>query len=150
MKKIIASLAVAFMAFATQASYLYWQVDNSAYDAEYNSAILWGNNDNGTKTQIAQITTPDTFSIDSGWNYVSYYVELLNYTSATVYTSVGQSNTYTYSQIQEFSNVNLDVPTIPPMWTGGGTGPSYNAPEPTSAMLMLIGMAGLALKRRKA
>ena len=93
----------------------------------------------------------------------SFYVELINSnvpywagnTGSAYQTSSfagqlvssGNSDPITYTGLESKGFIGTDLsPVSMAVWHGGG---SYSpVPEPTSAMLVLIGLAGLALKRR--
>ena len=76
----------------------------------------------------------------------TYYIEVMGYDQSTV---IGVSEGLTYEQaisqnrlIDDLSSMAASVQA----WTGS----SYAAPEPTSGLLLLLGGALLALKRRRA
>ena len=92
-----------------------------------------------------------TGSWDSSW---SFYVELWN--STTTFDSstwVGQTTPMSYSDVSKLVKSGFD-----PSFTGvnGAIGSAAQsnytseAPEPTSGLLMLIGLGALALRRRRA
>lgn len=97
---------------------------------------------------------PDNAGYD-GANY-SFYIELVNYNS-TLNSSqtdsgygtsdfVGQSEGQSYANLAAHDFVGSDLsPVNMAVWHGGAYSP---VPEPTSAMLVLFGLAGLALRRR--
>jgi len=109
---------------------------------------------------VAKSTTPTseryTFDISqwSGANY-SYSIELLAYNSTSEsWGQVGATNAKSYQElvtdgvILTGAEETLTPPTLAVVqaaWLGAGA----NAPEPTSAMLMLLGVAGLALRRKQ-
>ena len=95
---------------------------------------------------------PDGY--ESGY---SFYIELVNYNS-TLNSSqtansgygtsefVGQSEGQTYATLAAHDFIGSDLsPINMSVWHGGAYSP---VPEPTSAMLVLFGLAGLALRRR--
>lgn len=85
---------------------------------------------------------------EEGWAAVTrenyYYIALFNADDQLV----------AYSQTFQASNLNSstfdtsDFRTIA-SFTGAFAGSGYAVPEPTSGLLILLGMAGLALRRRK-
>ena len=98
---------------------------------------------------------PDTpYSADNSY---SFYIELINYASADYRTSqtstgygtsdfVAQSEGQSYANLSAHDFIGSDLsPVNMAVWHGG----AYSSvPEPTSAMLVLFGLAGLALRRR--
>lgn len=155
MKKILIGVTVALFALCSQASYLYWQVDQSQLNAagiEGNYANLYVTTGNtstdGIWLQKAEIGQQASFDVS---NYLkgtfSFYVEIVNYSvdSGAVATGIS-SEPISYAQLSSsIVGTALDVPMTTP-WHGG----TVVAPEPTSGLLMLLGVAALGLKRRKA
>lgn len=141
MKKIVFLFALV-ASFAANASYLYWQVESTAaepYGANY--AVLH-NVDNGaliSSAEVGAVTPVDVTGISG-----SFYIELFNFVDGTA-TSVATSETRSYSELLALGAISDTLLSIPTAWTGG----TYSVPEPTSGVLMLLGLAGLALKRRK-
>lgn len=145
MKKLLVIAFVALCAVTSQASYLYWQVESSVAN-QYGAVggVLMGSaTAGGTATQIGAAnigTVTSSFLNDSSYN--SFYIELFNAENESVAVSKGMS----YSDLAAMGAITTTLVTIPTAWTGG----SYAAPEPTSGLLMLLGVAALGLKRRKA
>lgn len=123
---------------------VYAKVKNGDTD-EYLSLYTSPDNASGYGNKIYTVDMTDsmpTFAGFTGTAPASFVIELYNDANCAEGSWVGQSVGFTYSQ------ANLT--------TGGMTKASpasaisfTAAPEPTSGMLLLIGVAGLALRRRK-
>lgn len=153
MKKLLMSLAVigacAAMSAKADGSYLYWMVDQSAYT--FDTAYLWAvDSDDGTKVAFRDAsvaidgtsTSPDRrFPIDvtDAANY-SYLVELY----ADNHWVAQSASPLTWETVQ--TGLYQPTQTIKPVAFTSFT----NVPEPTSGMMLLLGMGLLALKRKKA
>jgi len=179
MKKILVMLALAAGVFSAQASYLYWQLtgDESVPEGvEFTHAIVWATkgefgsptDTKGTALTSGVVLGSEVESVGTivenwdapGQSYVidvstystegySFYIELKNYDSATaVYKTVGFLQGDTYANMVTHSYIDTGLSLTPAaVWHGG----TYAAtPEPTSAMMILFGLAGLALRRRRA
>ena len=165
MKKAIliaAVLAGAVMARAEGENayqYLYWQVTadnvadnvadyNTAYfcleDGEVISAYQWASPQTaGSRVNSEYVGTTDL----SAYSGQSFYVELA-YWDGTSDTVVGNSGSYTFAQLGQYmTSVSPATSGIP---TQGVFTPYISVPEPTSGLLMLLGIAGLALRRKRA
>lgn len=164
MKKMIAVCAVllSFGALAAD-SFLYWMVGtdvtvdkNSFKDYAYAAVGVrdangnhvgyltlsdgadWGAQKPGTKSPF--YANLGDYSYTGDW---SFYIELFN----AAEKSVGYSENLSYSAaLADYvtSNDILNTPLTSP-WTVS----TFNTPEPSSALLLLLGCAGLALKRKK-
>lgn len=163
MKKLLMSLALlgTFAAMTAKGdgdSYMYWMVENATYsngdtfsfyaaelvavDKDGNSTVVgasFGDGGNAAKNVSANVTP---FQGDD-WKF---FVEL--------YASAGDDNPFTRSTSgitysQAFANGAIYDHTTA---TGAGvqTFNTFNVPEPTSGLLMLFGLCGLALKRKRA
>lgn len=158
MKKLFIAFAIASLALMSQASYLYWQVQSEDYTtitepSKVNTAYLYAKKDGAADTKIGALkkgNEQEYYAVDVSTfatGGYSFYIELVNYDSG-VKDVLGYSETKSYAELVS-SGYILETPlsiTSANVWHGG----AYAAPEPTSAVLMLIGLAGLALKRRKA
>lgn len=145
MKKLLVIAFVALCAVTSQASYLYWQVESSVAN-QYGAVggVLMGAataGETGTMIGAAIVgTVTPSFLNDS--DYSSFYIELFNSKNESVAVSQGMS----YSDLATMGAITMTLVSTPTVWHGD----SYAAPEPTSGLLMLLGVAALGLKRRKA
>lgn len=164
MKKLMVVLAAISAAAVSQASVLLWQITTE--DIE-NAHLVEGSSVThasvyavdyvhggaaqkiGTMKVDGDERTIDISSLNSDY---AFYVEVYNWndTSRVLGTSwksdfTGTEQTYTAMMSANYIGSTLSIPTLQ-AWHGGGVA----APEPTSGLLMLLGLAGLALKRRKA
>ena len=160
--KILASLAIAFAAhasFAAVDSYLYWMVDGAKNQYNNNSISF----------------SYATVSIDGGTSYLNLYdgntsldtgyagaTEASSYTSTDAYYAGYDSstpfNTFLVELWQDNERVGWQTYSLSALGeyiaSGKNTPGSAFAvaaviPEPTSGLLMLFGLVGLALRRRK-
>ena len=163
MKRFIALMLVLAASFVANASYLYWQLEEAPAGIEGATVgaiwakkgdtyqILTSSYDGGSGTYVPAPNEMNEYSADLsvlGGNLAdwSFFIELKNGTVGSPGTTVGFSNYMTYSEAA--SNISatgalIDMPLA--VWHGD----TYAAPEPTSAMLMLLGTAFLGLRRRQ-
>lgn len=168
MKKLLVALFAVGLASFAQASYLYWQVNSDAATAYGANGVrvLYGETFEAATSNPVNIYATDGSLVgnvvDPGTaanpGYLvdlkdvaagtAFYIELVKYnTTNSSWDSVGFSGELAYADIGKYTvDLNAVAPTLPAAWTGG----SYAAPEPTSGLLMLLGVAALGLKRRKA
>lgn len=173
MKKILVMLGFVAASVAANASYLYWQVTDTTFNGNdiAGASIKAGNTtfkdvyyyDVNSSTSIlisdsnglVETAPGATYYVDLGstdYSSYSFYIEIFNYDSASrQFNNIGYTET-TYTELTSKGYVSTSLTEIPKVWTGSSStpgGPSYNVPEPTSALMMLIGLAGLALKRKR-
>ena len=160
MKKIVLALAVVAGALVASASQVGWKFTTSSDFGGYtvyafSSALSEVTVDNikaapssgeiqvGRKETAATGAISDLTGTSGADQDVYFYIlsadEKSYYTSHTTGTLQGDTDTITRSAA--FANTTLA--------TGDFTAIG-NVPEPTSALLMLLGVAGLALKRKRA
>ena len=146
-KQLLVMVFAVIGAISAQASYLLWQVNSS------DSTGLWldpnafnlvqVNGDAKTVIDTAFDNKVNQVTLDASCSGYSYYIEMLAYTSATEYTTVAIGETFAYSQLSLVTDLS-SVP-VSSVFHGG----SFQAvPEPTGGMLVLVGMALMALKRK--
>ena len=163
--KIFAVLAIALAATAARAvdSYLYWMVqdartaDNTAINFAYATVSVDGGANYLSLYGSTATADPSPYLVSDGNNssygapagvyagfnstddVTSFLVELWNSTD----TRVGYQN-YAYAELKDW---------IFNTSTGGSATTPYAVsqvvPEPTSGLLMLFGLAGLALRRKR-
>lgn len=162
MKKLLIALAAMGFAGFAQASYLYWQVSSDAVEefasgsgtygvqVTYNGAACNIYTTAGSKLADKVVDTGMAqypgylVNIAEVLEGSSFLIEIVKWNEGA-WDTVGVSSSLAYSDVNQYTvDLGAIAPVLPQAWTGG----SYAAPEPTSALLMLIGLAGLALKRR--
>jgi len=179
MKKALIGFCFAIVAVSAQANYLWWQVSNTdtggsegaiaqyatslglTSDQVFGRVVQVSVDESGKETRITESAIDQPFT--DPWYYgrtsvdmsvfgesassYSYYVEFVNATGDTV---IGRNSEATaYEALASSMSATLeDIPSVSAVWHGG-SGSIKAAPEPTSAMLMLLGVAGLALKRKQ-
>ena len=170
MKKLILSMAMvaAFATFAEDTIYqvLYWQVaddassiDGAAYACLY--ASLDGDSVRidgvgqqlsdvmGNKSSMATLqgTAPNFNWGSYAFTDADFYVELLNEN----WDAIAKSEGIAYANLKPYIDLSYAGSGVIQKATGAAVFSGYTAvPEPTSGLLMLLGVAGLALRRRRA
>lgn len=163
MKKLLVIFAVAFAAMSSQAAYLYWQVmqnDNiSAVETVMGSTwstakLIAYDSSAKTSTSLSSATRRTTGTIEKYYYNIadfsdskySFYIELVNSTGTAIARS-NASSWQSYTQLESEKMIVTDELEVTHATWNGGT---YTAtPEPTSALLMMLGFAGLALRRKQ-
>ena len=152
MKKLLFGIAVAagLSAFAAPSA-IYWNMDGYAEFTTAQYATLFASIDGGEQTGADWTILPDTFAGrnkatvgDFGGESYSYYVQIFN----EAHEAIAESAVLTWDDL-----LAADAVSVTMTHAGAGTatfGGFTAVPEPTSALLMLLGMAGLALKRKHA
>jgi len=158
MKKLLIVFAVLTATFAVNASYLYWTVGDTvtlddgntwSSGSHYTHAAVYGVK-NGAWTMLAGYEETSTSgSIDLGTTaYDSMVIELFKYDSGT-YNSVAKKESAYTDVAAYFHNSSLELAGVAAsaMWNGN---PYHAVPEPTSGLMVMLGMALLGLKRKRA
>lgn len=172
MKKLLLGALMAMGIFGTaQASELYWMIASDAKvdgaSAEWSVAKIYASADGsnfGVETPIESWTRDEMSSIYGGYaittiedSMTSFYVELWD---ANEENKLGQSFV-SMSDPKQGATQTSTLLAANAIDMGGGmamTSPysfsqfttSQVVPEPTTGLLMLFGLAGLALRRRRA
>ena len=170
MKKLVIIVSVAFAVFASYAAQFQWQFTASKaagtpYDGADVYMILAGDYDSSKTMSLSDIqgaakskgnltvgsmtatTGPITVKdswVTEGTDYTWYAIVVSDdkyYVSSATTTSTAVSDTGTPTAKTFASKSELAT---------AGNWHTMAVPEPTSALLMLLGMAGLALKRKRA
>lgn len=174
MKKLIIALAIAMVACMTQAASFKWttaaltapNADGTAgttsaaeatgtwlatislySDAECKTAIvgLTGNTGSTVNTMTSAITGTfggATFAYDNSTPY--YAILELSYTTAAGTQTLTTEAVSTTLKTIGSTTLNFSTAISNAKWSAAAV------PEPTSGLLMLLGMAGLALRRKRA
>lgn len=154
--KAAAILAVSATGYAANAadSYLYWMLDSSITDYSNNTvtydyakvsldgnylSLYDGGMALGTEISSGMAGSPAYWGvIDSAGSYNSFVFELYSDSGSTPLHTAQLS----FEAARSFIGTSMTAPKQA-MYT------LSKVPEPTGGLLMLIGMAGLALRRRK-
>ena len=150
------AVAAAVMLFASVASAgtLYWQVNDAT---ENQGAVLWVEDKNQTGGDSKELLSEGVLKTPTGVqqadisNYNGdqylFYVELVNYTTGDVTT---QGYKWGYGDLVSSGYVAFDSRDIPTVMANAGAHSNFaNVPEPSSGLLLLMGGAMLALRRRR-
>lgn len=152
-KMLAVVAAVLAMAGGVQADALYWMVDTTASDAAYkgafDSAGLYVVKKAGGDEYLDGIVAGAAPTLSDlkgyGSSEYSFYVELYN----TAGDSVHKTQTVSYDSLLSSGYIATGGVLTPTVLASGGFN-GASVPEPTSGVLLLIGGALLALRRRRA
>ena len=159
-KKLVACSAVSAMALFASADVLYWQVESPDADATFTAANLYVTGGGlSSPQQLASVApfddTPGTMTDltqtdlgSYGTSDYSFYVELANYTGASL--TDNKAYTWSYNELVSAGYIAtnpFDSSSAAAAASAGNMGSP--TPEPTSGMLLLIGGSLLALRRRR-
>lgn len=151
--KLLVAATAMLLTSAVSAGTLYWQVDDNSGDEVYAELWLW---DNETQSQVQSLSgglleaptgiqQADITAYENDSKY-RFYVELVNFTSGT--TTEGYK--WTYQSLYDSGYVAMSAIDIPTVNASVGAHTNFAAaPEPSSGLLLLMGGAMLALRRRR-
>lgn len=151
-QKLAVFAAILAMVGIAKADALYWQVDTGASDAsykgEYSYAALYTSDgtflDGYYEATDGKVAPTLSDLGNYGSTGYSFYVELYNASLDSVY----KGQTVSYDQLAASGYISTGGVSLPTFTaTSGFNGASV--PEPTSGVLLLIGGAMLALRRRR-
>lgn len=165
MKRFLLSALAVAAAASLRASTLYWQVSDQGAGNEFSyarvratqtpggdgtvvaSAVADGVTDQtGTGTQVSPVVS-DLGSTDYSGYY--FYVEMVNYADGSSTRSVNKDYPWSYSQLVSSGYISTGNSVATPSAFASGALDGGSVPEPTSGMLLLMGGALLALRRRR-
>ena len=153
MKRILVLSASILAATFANASFLLWQVDTTDYSGKITDTVnryqLW-TTDGTTSTKLQTTSTagsPNNYDVSSysTGNY-SFYVELVNWESADKVTTVAKSESVTYSELSANIVTTLESVSSVSPWHASNY---ESVPEPTTGLMLLLGLSLVSLKRRK-
>lgn len=110
-----------------------------------NTTLNSGKNTGYVDTKTA--SSVGTTYITDGMTYVDVYMAILNADGDYVYLHSLDGQVVQAADVTKISFSSASTPSKSIVTSGNGW---YAVPEPTSGLLMLLGMAGLALRRRRA
>ena len=167
MKKFLLLGCMMLLVSAANASYLYWQIESDVdetatlkssetSDGEGEAVTVYAVVDDGygnailapTETLVPGVVYAiDSTTVDSGY---SYWVEMSNSSAAAQKYSGEDFASMTYSDAAETTSLaDIAEGTVPVgTWHASSGSMTAPVPEPTSAILMMFGMAFLGLKRK--
>ncbi len=170
---ILTCMALGAMFVAQADPLLYWMVDQGSGDAiEFNVArVKYINSDNNTTGYLTLVDenggTADAIwpsgdgvsgtSTSATWadlagmtgSEYTFLVELLASDGHGGLTAVGGSEAKSYSDLVSAGSIAPNALNIGTVDLTAWTGTSYAVPEPSGALLMLVGGSLLALRRRR-
>lgn len=152
MKRIVLFVVVLAFAVVVQAEELWWFVADDAVTEQWDAAIVYATDSQDKTTGIDSWARTD-LSFGDGVAFTdldgyasagySFYVELLNSAER-----IAKSDAVSYTDLLSSQAISSSMQSMPTPYQFSNFS-SLVVPEPTSGLLMLIGLAGLALKRKR-
>ncbi len=173
MKKIIVAVSVALIGFSLNAAVANWAAEGiSGYNGGAMSALQIYAFDTSKLTvanATAAFSTGDFSALEKGFVATDYdsgeaVGEISGYENGAAVSAylvifdnatVASSEHFYISEIDDSSSIGIQGQSANPAFDLSSSATASNwiataAPEPTSGLLLLLGMAGLALKRKRA
>lgn len=103
----------------------------------------------GLDKEYSNQASVDLSKLEGGGKGLSYYIEVYRYNEAGgYYEGVARSEHKSYGDLENYISAGgtVDPSFNYEIWQGTG----YSIPEPTSAMLLMIGLSLVGLKRKRA
>lgn len=173
MKKVLMTLCAFTLAFGAQAASVDWKVSGEAAQIGYSVYLMAGETATTSWASVSDIaaaaigtgtlvkkgrvyeangtTTDAALTKDGSFYFVVVTADKSSYAVSDLYAGAA----YVYDTT---ASPPESAPSVSPIFAAntasyvafGGGGGGGDIPEPTSAMLLLLGMAGLALRRKVA
>ena len=167
MKILITIAAIALAVVSANAASVAWKVTGSSIYKDYTAYVLTSLSDSYTSaTEIANDAISNGKIAKSGVSYTTgnvlaaseavtkasmsdAYIVLVN-ADASSYTFYGVDwSANVYDPAAQESQRGISTLTAATIMSSGTTKSFASVPEPTSGLLLLVGMAGLALRRKQ-
>ena len=179
MKKLILFAAVAALAFAGQAATVDWKINYSGQGSAWKSngafALVFNGSNYDDIVKLITVTGSDTLQSDLAAKALNDTAATFGNTKGAATTmgsvtdapetmfvvifseaSYDAGKSVLYTGVTEVSGSFYEPPDSgtaftfkTDAFTGSGTIATASVPEPTSGILLLLGMAGLALRRKR-